>query len=343
MKSKNKNILTLRQRIDIESKYYYGESIINIAKYINKDRSTVYREINNKPRTGKNRYRADIAHKKALNRITNRGNISKIKQNKKLKIFVIEKLKLGWSPEQIAGDLKENKTLKKVRISHEAIYQYVYNQIYRGGNGYVKKNCEDLRPYLVRRHHRRTKKGFRKTKKAERIANLPSIEDGPKEVEKRKVIGHWEDDFLVSKKSKACIKSVNERKSGIFFFGKTINGKAVSGDQILFEKLEQIPSEYLKTLTRDNGSENKNYLNVEKELGLKVYFAHPYASYERGSNENGNGLLRRFFPKGTDWSKISNEEIAHAEYLINTRPRKRLGWKTPAEVFYQETGVALFS
>ena len=149
--------------------------------------------------------------------------------------------------------------------------------------------------------------------------------------------------FFVSKKSKVCIKSVNERRGGIVFFRKTVDGKAKTGDSVLFEKLKKIPSKYLKTLTRDNGSENKDYKNVEKKLGLKVFFAHPYYSYERGSNENANRLLRRFFPKGTDWSTISDEEIARAEYLINTRPRKRLGWKTPAEVFYQETGVALFS
>lgn len=344
MKAKSKSILTLRQRIDIESKYYYGESITSIAKYINKNRSTVYREINNKPRTGVGRYKADISHRKSLKRISNRGNISKIESNKKLKDFVVIKLKDGWSPEQISGDICKNNVLgKDINISYEAIYQYVYNQIHREGYGKQKKDCEDLRCYLPRRHKRRTKKGFRKAKKAERRASLPSIEDRPEIVNNRKRIGDWEDDFLVSRKSRVCIKSVNERKSGIVFFGKTKDGKAKSGDFVLFDKLKKIPSKYLKTLTRDNGSENKDYLNVEKTLGLDVYFAHPYCSQERGSNENLNGLLRRYFPKGTDWSKISDEAIAKAEYDINNRPRKRFGWKTPAEVFYQETGVALYS
>ena len=112
---------------------------------------------------------------------------------------------------------------------------------------------------------------------------------------------------------------------------------------MLFDKLNRIPNKYLKTLTRDRGSENKNYKSVEKHLGLSVYFAHAYCSCERGSNENCNGLLRRYFPKKTDWDKISNKEITWAEYLINTRPRKRLNGFTPAEVFYKETGVALFS
>lgn len=145
----------------------------------------------------------------------------------------------------------------------------------------------------------------------------------------------------MSRASKPCIKSTNERVSGVVFFGKTKDGTAKAGDIVLFEKLNQIPQEHRKTLTRDNGSENKEYKKVEQELGLSVYFAHPYHSWERGSNENCNGLLRRFFPKGTDWSTITDEEIAEAEHLINSRPRKRLGGLTPYEFFYQETGVAL--
>ena len=159
---------------------------------------------------------------------------------------------------------------------------------------------------------------------------------------KRSRVGDWEDDLVVSRASKVCVKSINERKTGIVFFGKTEDGTAVSGDKVVFAKLNKIPIEYRKTLTRDRGSENKDYKTVEKKLNLSVYFAHSYCSWERGSNENSNGLLRRYFPKKTDWSIISDKEISQVEYLINTRPRKRFNGLTPAEVFYQETGVALF-
>lgn len=228
-----------------------------------------------------------------------------------------------------------------MRISHEAIYKYVYAQILRGGNGKVKEGCLDLRIYLPRRHKRRAKKGFRKAQKAERIASLPSIENRPEVVGERSRIGDWEDDLVVSRQSKPCVKSVNERKSGVVFFGKTKDGTAKEGDEVLFAKLSRVPKEYRKTLTRDRGSENKDFKTVEEKLNLSVYFAHPYSSYERGSNENCNGLLRRYFPKKTDWSMISDEKIARAEYLINTRPRKRLGGLTPIEAFYQLTGVAI--
>jgi len=343
-KKKRHTPLTLRDRIDIEQKYMYGVSITNIARYINRNKSTISREVKGKDRTGKNKYRADIAHAKALERISQRGNVAILNKNKKLNDYVVDKIKLGWSPEQISGRLKKDyKNDKSMRISYEAIYQFVYAQIYRGGNGKVKKGCEDLRPFLPRRHTRRAKKGFRKAQKIERNEKLPSIEQRPKIVDKRSRIGDWEDDLLVSRASNACIKSINERKSGVVFFGKTKDKTSVAGDSVLVKKLSVIPQEYRKTLTRDRGTENRAWEYVEKALGVEVFLAHAYCSWERGSNENCNGLLRRYFPKGTDWGKISDEEITRAEYLINTRPRKRLGWKTPAEVFYQETGVALFS
>lgn len=341
--SKSHKPLSLRERIDIESRYRYGASLTDIAKELKRNKGTISREIGGKSRTGIGKYNADVAHKRALERIAKRGNISILELNERLRKYTVRKLELGWSPEQISIRLPvEYKNDESMRISYEAIYQYIYAQIHREGNGKVKTGCEDLRQYLPRRHKRRAKKGFRKAQRAERNATLPSIENRPEAVNERLRIGDWEDDLVVSRASKACIKSVNERKSGIVFFGKTKDGTALSGDAVLFEKLSKIPNDYLKTLTRDRGSENKDHKTVEKELQLSVYFAHAYCSWERGSNENCNGLLRRYFPKKTDWSKVSNTEIARVEYLINTRPRKRLGGFTPAEVFYQETGVALF-
>jgi IS30 family transposase len=335
--------LTLRERIDIENKYQYGMGINKIARELNRNKSTISRELSGKAREGINKYRADIAHRKACARIEKRGSTPILDTNRGLYKYVTRKLKLGWSPEQVSGrlrkDFKENKAM---RISHEAIYQYVYSENRISSTGKMRKGCIDLRPLLPRGRKRRAAKGFRRAQKLDRRAQVPSIDTRPDIVESRARVGDWEDDFLVSRSSKVCIKSTNERKTGVVFFGKTLDGTAKSGDAVLVEKLSKIPSEYVKTLTRDNGSENKNWRFVQAELDLDVYFAHPYHSWERGSNENTNGLLRRYFPKGTDWGKITNEEIARAEYLINTRPRKRLGWLTPAEVFYQETGVALF-
>jgi IS30 family transposase len=228
-----------------------------------------------------------------------------------------------------------------MRISYEAIYQYVYHQV--ASNGKPKKGCEDLRQYLPRRHTRRATKGARKAQKLERLQSLPSIETRPAVVEKRSRVGDWEDDLIVSRDSEPQVKSVNERKTGVFFFRKTTGRTAAEGDAQVISCLKKIPQEFRRTLTRDRGAENKAYESLEKNLGLAVYFAHPYCSHERGSNENGNGLLRRFFPKKTNWDMISEKQLARAEYLINTRPRKRYGYRSPAEMFLLETGVALYS
>jgi len=335
------NHLSIQEREKIQELLWQKKSIRYIAMELGRSPSSISREIKKNNPQQRKQYTPRLANERAVQKRSCRG-VPKLNTDSKLRNYVIKHLKLGWSPEQISIRLPiEYPKDTDMRISYEAIYQYVYTQVHRGGHGYMKPGHEDLRSYLPRRRKRRMAKGFRKVQRAERWANVPSIDDRPEIVDARTRIGDWEDDFLVSRSSKVCIKSTNERMSGIVFFGRTIDGTAKAGDLVLFEKLGQIPQQYRKTLTRDNGSENKDYKTVQATLGLSVYYANPYHSWERGSNENCNGLLRRFFPKGTDWSTITDEAIAHAEYLINSRPRKRLGGLTPYEFFYKKTGVAL--
>ena len=259
--------------------------------------------------------------------------------NSRLRDYVIKHLKLGWSPEQIAAKAEE---AVSTRISHEAIYQYIYAQIHRNGYGLLRPGREDLRIYLARRKKRRVKKGQRASYRIEK-GPLPSIDIRPEEVVKRETVGHWEDDLIVSRASKPALKTINERKSGLVFIEKLADGTIQETNRSILKRLSQIPSEFRQTLTRDRGSENLGYLELERLLGIQCYFAHAYHSWERGSNENLNGLIRRFLPKGTDFRTVSSKQIKHIEYLINSRPRKRLGWKTPYEVFYEMTGVALLT
>lgn len=330
---------TLNDRIKIEIRYKDGWSLRKIAEELGNGReaSSVCREIAGKPRKGIGKYQAHIAHENALKK--RHGKKGFRLKNVLIQKYVVEKMKLGWSPEQISIRLPIDH--KGESISHEAIYQFVYAQVYRGGNGYIKKGCEDLRMFLVRRHQKRNKKGFRKAQKLKRIGNLPSIEDRPKDVDRRKVLGHWEDDCIVSRQSLPRLKSINERVSGIVLLGKMKDGTAFESTRVVCEKLKNIPSPFLKTLTRDRGKENLDYKMIESTIGIDVYFAHPYSSYERGSNENLNGLVRRYFPKKTDFSKVTDEDIQKVEYLLNTRPRKRFGGKTPLEVLLEKTGVAI--
>lgn len=330
---------TLNDRIRIEIRYKDGWSLRKIAKELGSSRTagSVCREIDGKPKKGIGKYQAHIAHEKALGK--RHGKKGFRLKNVLIQSYVVEKMKLGWSPEQISLRLPIDHQGQS--ISYEAIYQFVYAQVYRGGNGVVKKDCEDLRTYLARRHHKRSKKGFRKAQKMERVQSLPSIEDRPSEVEKRKVVGHWEDDCIVSRQSLPRLKSINERTSGVILLGKMKDGTSEESTRVFCEKVENIPSPYLKTLTRDRGSENMGWRDIEKRLNMKVFFAHAYCSSERGSNENLNGLVRRFFPKKTDFAKVTAEEILKVEYLLNTRPRKRFCGKTPLEVLLDRTGVAI--
>ncbi len=332
--------MNLDDRIQIEIHYGQGKSLNEIAGVLGKGRnkSTVFREINGRPRKGRGRYRAYQAHVKALAQDKNRGRRERLK-NETVRIYAKEKLKLGWSPEQISLRLPIERDGQT--ISYEAIYQYVYAQFHRSGNGKLKPDSEDLRQYLPRRHKRRTTKGARKAKRIERLKSLPSIESRPVSADKRKEVGHFEDDTIVSRQSEARLKSINERVSGVVFLGKMKDGTAEESTKIVCERLASIPSPYQKTLTRDRGSENLGWKEIEKRTPLKVYFAHAYCSQERGSNENLNGLVRRFFPKKTDFAKVTDDEVKRVEYLLNTRPRKRFGGRTPLEVLLEKTGVAI--
>lgn len=341
-KQKRKGLkrLNLNERIQIEIQYSQGRNLVEIAKHLGngRNKSTISREIDGRPRKGRGRYKAYEANCRAVERESHRGKRYRLK-NEAIRKYVSEKMKLGWTPEQI--EMRIGKELgKKYSISYEAIYQFVYSQVHRGGNGKLKEGCEDLRPFLARRHARRQKKGFRKAQKAERVV-LPSIDDRPKVVEERKEIGHFEGDTIVSRESKPRLKTLNERSCGVVIIGKTKDGTTKECNRVALERMTEFPDEYRKTLTQDRGTENFDYKPLEDGLNISCYFAHAYCSQERGSNENLNGLIRRYFPKGTDFSKITDAEIMRVEGLLNNRPRKRFGGLTPCEVLFMKTGVAL--
>lgn len=342
-KSRTFRRITYKERVTIENRYCTDRKrITEIATELHRPNSAVSREIAGRPRIGRGRYSADRAQADADRRSARQGRSGKLK-HEPLRAYVVEKLKEGWSPEQIAIRIPiDYPKDQRMRISYEAIYQYVYAQVRRGGNGTVKDGCEDLRPHLPRRHTRRQKKGFRQARRADRLV-LPSIEDRPKSVGKRKEIGHWEDDTMVSRQSSVRLKTINERVSGIILIGKMKDGSISESNRVVIERLRALPKETRKTLTRDRGTENLGYAEIEKELEMTCWFAHPYCSQERGSNENGNGLIRRPYPKKTDFASVSDAALHALEHRLNNRPRKRHGGLTPYEVFFKATGVALDS
>src|SRR3989344_5485072 len=336
MKHKFKQF-TLVDRINIQMDWRDGMSLRAIARKMNRSPSSISRELGGGPSRGVGKYQAYSNHQRKLKMRLNKKS-ARLK-NEFIKSYVVAKImQKGWTPEQVSLRLPIDHPGNT--ISHEAIYQYIYAQIKRNGNGKVKSGCKDLRPYLARRHKRRQKKGFRQAQKAEKPV-LPSIESRPAVVHQRKRIGDWEDDTIVSRQSSQRLKTINERVSGVVLIGKMKDGTIIESNRVVEDRLGAIPGNVRKTLTRDRGSENLGYQELEKSLDISCYFARAYCSQDRGSNENTNGLIRRFFPKKTDFSKVSDEEINRVEYLLNTRPRKRHGGKTPLEILFERTGVAI--
>jgi IS30 family transposase len=304
------------------------QSLRLIAKRLNRSVSSISREVKRNKPPVRNQYTPRRAHERAIGKRSSRG-APKLIKDRMLYQYVKDHLKLGWSPEQIAsvhGD-----------ISHEAIYQHIYRQVYRGGYGYLKPGHEDLRPYLARHRRRRMTKGARVPRRVLK-GSLPSIDD-------RSLapgVGNWEDDSIVySPTSPVRLRTLNEVRTGVVFIDRVVSRTMRAANRVTVRRLSILPRHLRRTLTRDRGAENLGYEELESLLGIECFFAPPYHSWERGANENVNGLIRRYLPKGTDFTTISDQELKRIEYLLNTRPRKRLGWKSPYQVFYELTGVAL--
>ncbi len=318
--------LSIEEREKIQELLWQKKSIRHIAEELGRSPSSVSREIKRNETTIKKKYTPRQAEQRALERRKSRGRKQRLK-NDEIRSYVIKKLQIRWSPEQIAGRMKHE--LKNQSISHEAIYQFIYSQVYRKGYGHLKPDGVELRHHLRRRKKRRTHKGLRNTKQLVRF-NGTSIEERPSVVDRRSRIGDWETDSVVSVSHKTGVNTLLERKSGLYFITKLKSSKSIDTTQAIISRLKNVP---VHTITLDNGSENAGWKELEQELDTKTYYCHPYCSGERGSNENTNGLLRDYFPKKTDFTTIKEEELSYVEYLLNTRPRKRLNYRTPLEVF----------
>ena len=235
-----------------------------------------------------------------------------------IRTYVSAHLKKRWSPEQIAGRLRKEKI---GLISPEAIYQFIY--AHKG---------EDLRIYLRRRRKIRTPHGSRRYQRLEKPRGR-SIEERPRIVNARRRLGDWEGDTVESRDHKPGINTLVERKSGLVLITKLSGKRSADTVSVLAARFKDIPASLRHTITLDNGPENSDWQGIESATGMQSYFAHPYCSGERGTNENTNGLIRDFYPKKTDFTLVSAAEVSRMEYALNTRPRKRLGWRTPLEVW----------
>jgi IS30 family transposase len=326
---KSRKRLTLNERIVIETLLKENKSKSYIAKQLNRNRSTITREVNNWVINPTDKYSASIADFYAKDDYLNKRNKDKIDTYKNLKHFVYRGLLSGFSPEQIAGRIKllyPNDTI--MSISYEAIYQHIYKH----RQSYLGKKLIKLLPY----HHHKRRANRKFNIKRTRIKEQVNISQRPIHVDLRLEVGHWEGDLMIGVGQKSAIGTIVERKTRFTFIVKIENRKSATVTQQFAKIMNTMPKFIRKTMTYDNGMEMANHQWLTQNTGMDIYFANPYSSWERGTNENTNGLIRRFFPKGTDFNKISIEQLKQAETALNNRPRKVLGYKTPNEMIKQE-------
>ena len=313
--------LSLTERDMITTLLAEHKSVREIAQALGRSPSTVSRELQ---RNASPEYRLYLSHRADSRAVARRQSASRRPRLKHGQIlsYVRDKLAVGWSPEQIAGRIGIDHP--GLAISHEAIYQYIYHPRTQGRQELIR--C------LRRAHRRRKPHGLGRRARKTKIPNRVPIDDRPVAVEGRRQFGHWEGDSLVSRKSPVALNTLVERKTRLVLLTRLDRKTAEATSQAIVSRLESWPPNARRTLTLDNGTENARHEEITASLGLRCYFAHPYASWERGTCENTNGLVRWYLPKGTDFRNISAEQIAHIESLINNRPRKCLGFRTPIEV-----------
>jgi len=315
------------EREEISRMLAQGMSITGISKVLGRHKSTISREIG---RGGGNAYsyRAGRAQRRAVrNARKRRKDKRKILCTPLLQKKVEEKLRLRWSPVQVAQGLKmEYPVEKAMQVSPETIY----TDLYVLPKGELK---QELLSCLRQRHRRRRRKNEVNSRVVRQIQDMLSIEERPQEVEDRCIPGHWEGDVLVGKYRKSVLGTLVERTTRAVILVPLKSKNAVEVARAFAKQVKHLPKQMKLTLTYDQGREMAAHKLFTHMSGVKVYFAHPASPWERGTNENANGLIRQFFPKGTDFTKVSAKEIKHVQDLLNGRPRQTLNWKTPYEAF----------
>lgn len=309
------------ERLSLATLKRAGFSQKEIARQLNRHPSTISRELSRGAMQNKTSYHTNVAEqRKKIKRIKANQRFRRIENNEQLIRYVADKLKLYWSPEQISGRLELEFGFSI--LCHETIYQYIYKQ------------QPELKKYL------RCRKG-RYRRRAGTQGRLKGLEEGKKQridqrpmiVEQRMRLGDWEGDTILGKEKTIKILTHVERKSGLLLADKLDIATAEAVKLKTIKRFKSISKDKKHTITYDNGSEFAQHELTGRHAQLEIYFAYPYHSWERGTNENCNGLLRQFFPKGSYFATITQRQIEAVIELINHRPRKRHGYLTPTEIF----------
>jgi len=317
--------LTLSEREEISRSVAVGQSLRSIAMLLGRAPSTISREINRNGDRGT--YRASQADQAAWDR-ANRPKICKLVGNRALAAIVTRKLQRQWAPEQIAGWLKRTYPRDETfQVSHETIYRSLFIQARGALKKELLKHLRRVRVMRRSRHHtlKNTDHG--------KIRDAVSISERPAAVEDRAAPGHWEGDLLFGNRN-SQIATLIERQTRYVMLVKLSGKDTETVTNALIKNARKLPQELYKTLTWDRGKEMAAHKRFTLATDIKVYFCDPYSPWQRGSNENTNGLLRQYFPKGTDISSYSQAQLNAVAKKLNGRPRKTLHYETPAERFH---------
>jgi len=313
--------LSLGEREEISRGLAAGESLRGIANRLGRASSTVSREVasNGGPR----KYRATTAHRASRHR-ARRPKPAKLATNHRLREVVEEKLEGWWSPLQISRWLYDQYPGdEEMRVSHETIYQSLFIQ----GKGALSK--ELWRCLRTGRATRRPQGRPASTKG--QIRNMVMISERPAEVEDRAVPGHWEGDLLMGRRQTAIGTLVERWSRYVMLFPLPDGNTAEAVRVALAATVQRLPEHLWRSLTWDQGKEMAQHVQFTVDTGVQVYFCDPQSPWQRGTNENTNGLLRQYFPKGTDMSQLTQHDLDEAAYSLNTRPRQTLNWMTPSD------------
>jgi len=310
--------LTQEQRYQIYALLKMGHLQVEIAGVIGVHKSTISREM--RRNRGQKGYRPKQAHQFALNR----RKKARYRIEASTWILIETLIRQEWSPEQISDWLKDNYGLQ---ISHEWIYQYILMDKHAGGDLHCHLRCQKKRRKRYGSYNRRGK-----------IKNRVSIDERPAIVDTRQRLGDWEVDTIIGKGHRHAIVSLTERKSRLALLRKVERKTAQDVADAVIELMKSLPVR-AHTITADNGQEFADHERIAKELKTHIYFAHPYSSWERGTNENMNGLVRQYFPKKCNFTTITETEIEFVMERLNNRPRKCLGFKSPNQVFFNHSPV----
>jgi IS30 family transposase len=317
--------LSLSEREEISRGLARDESLRSIADRLGRSPSTVSREV--KINGGHLRYRANVAHRSSRRR-AKRPKTMKLQECRRLRVAVEDKLELWWSPSQISRWLvRAYPDDEEMRVSHETIYQSLFVQ----GKGALRK--ELWRSLRTGRAVRRPQGRAASTKG--KIRDMVMISERPAEVEDRAVPGHWEGDLIIGT-GKSAVGTLVERHSRYVMLFLLPDGTTAESVRVaLTDTVQTLPEHLWKSLTWDQGKEMAQHATFTVDTGVKVYFCDPKSPWQRGSNENTNGLLRQYFPKGTDLSIVTQDQLDHAAHSLNTRPRQTLNDMTPSEKLAQ--------